>query len=353
MPIVRADIETPYNSQFQNDTGANGGRMTANALGSAVIGNVFPSAAEAERLAGSQKFRKFYFKDSEGTTPEGLALQNSKVYVENFSPGTDDVLFWPGTQSDVQSAYTPLDVNDKPINVPNGGQVYAGGQLNADMLAGATTLDVLMHEPDSGNFIYFADGMEIRISDRANVDDTGNSEVFVTIAAGGVTGPVAGVWSLTVTSPVGPAFAAVSTRVAGVYAHGTVGGSQDNEVVTSASGTLDLVGFPFQFDNQGSIEDGWTITFTSATDFGCVGTVTGSVGTGTIGSDFAPTNSDFGRPYFTLPSGAWGGTWVLGDTVTWDTHPASIPLWVFRDIKAGTASVSSNKTILVFEGESP
>jgi hypothetical protein len=352
MAIVRTDLEI-YGSAIMNDTVSNGGRMTAGLLASAVVGNVFPSASQAERTAGSQKFRKVFFKNSEVTTPIGLGLQNGILFTENYTLGADDLVFWLGTQSDVQSAYVPLDVNDKPINTPSA-RFYGGGQLGSDIGAGATVLTVAVHVPDAANFPLFAVGDSIRIADRTDVDDTGNNEVFATIAAGGVSGPTAGLYTLTVDSPIGPAFTAATTRVSSVLSLGTVQGTADTYVVTTGvSGTFNDAGSPLELDNEGTIEEGWTFTFSDATNFACTGTITGAVGSGTIGADFAPSNADFGKPYFTLRAAGWGGTYQAGDTLTVDTHPASVGIWLFRDIPAGTASLAGNTSILVIEGESP
>ncbi|MBF0310825.1 MAG: type II toxin-antitoxin system HicB family antitoxin [Magnetococcales bacterium] len=83
-------------------------------------------------------------------------------------------------------------------------------------------------------------------------------------------------------------------------------------------------------DHIAGIEQTWTITFTSATDFTCAGDTVGSVGTGSRNSAFAPTNPDHARPYFTLPATGWGGTWASGNILSFKTHPATIPIWEKR-----------------------
>jgi len=60
----------------------------------------------------------------------------------------------------------------------------------------------------------------------------------------------------------------------------------------------------------------------------------------------------FTKPYFTIPAAAWGGTWANGETVTFITHPASIPIWEKRVIPAGANSLAGNKRIIVVRGES-
>lgn len=350
MPIVRADLKV-YGPAFINDTAGNGGRMTANQISSGVIGNVFPNAAEAERVAGSQKFRKLFFKNGEASTPEGLALLNAFLYQENYTVGLDDIIFWLGTQTDVQGDYEPLDANDFPINTPDS-RFYGAGQLNADVISGATTITVATHASFAGAATIFAEGDLIRISNRSDVDDVGNDEVFATIDTGGAPAPVGNVWTLTLVDPLPTGFLAANTRVASVLELGTLQGTAANFVVTSGAGTYDDSGNPIEFDNEGTVNDGWTITFSDATNFTCVGAAEGAVGSGTIGADFAPVNADFGKPFFTLRAAGFGGTFSGGDTITFDTLPAAAPIWTFRDIPPGIASVSGNRAILVLEGES-
>lgn len=111
---------------------------------------------------------------------------------------------------------------------------------------------------------------------------------------------------------------------------------------TSAAGTYDEATYPVVMYNDGTEYDTWTITFTSATNFTCTGTNEGSVGTGNIGGDFSPTNADTGQPYFTIDKDGWGGIWASGDTVTFTTSPAAIPIWIKEVVPASTAAVNNN-----------
>ena len=80
-------------------------------------------------------------------------------------------------------------------------------------------------------------------------------------------------------------------------------------------------------------------------DFAVAGDTLGSVGSGNIASNFAPTNPDFGAPYFTLPSAIWGGAWASGETFTFQTHPAALPLWLKRVVPAGAASILKSSSV--------
>jgi len=114
---------------------------------------------------------------------------------------------------------------------------------------------------------------------------------------------------------------------------------------TSASGTYDEATYPVVTEAYGTIYDSWTIEFTSSTAFTCTGTNTGSVGTGTISSDFGPVNPDTSTPYFTIDMLGWGGSWTTGDQVTFVTEPAALGVVWKEVVPAATAAYSNNLVI--------
>ncbi|MBF0519465.1 MAG: hypothetical protein HQK92_07065 [Nitrospirae bacterium] len=120
---------------------------------------------------------------------------------------------------------------------------------------------------------------------------------------------------------------------------GDIKTSTDNKSI-SGSGTFDLT--KLTLDNEGTIEDTWTFTFTSATAFTCSGTYAGSVGTGSINSTFTPNNANVGKKYFSVPTNAWGGTWATNDTLQFKTHPSKSALWLKEVVPAGTSAYSEN-----------
>ncbi|MEO5357791.1 MAG: hypothetical protein H7844_10895 [Nitrospirae bacterium YQR-1] len=120
---------------------------------------------------------------------------------------------------------------------------------------------------------------------------------------------------------------------------GDIKTSLDNKSI-SGSGAFDET--KVTLDNEGTIEDTWTFTFTSSTAFTCSGTYTGSVGSGSINSTFTPNNANVGKKYFSVPSNAWSGTWATNDTLQFKTHPSKAALWVKEVVPAGTQAYSEN-----------
>lgn len=318
-------------SAESSDSGTNGGRMTPTAIVSGVKNNLFPDVPQAERTAGGTKYRKAFIHVA---NDDDLTLIGAKVFVLFPTPGDDHVVIFPGTQTDTQSGVAPA-------------QVFGAGNLNADVSAGATSLSVLVE--DWAASAIFAAGMTVRVSNKASVSDVSGTEEYAVIAAGGVS--VAGnVITLTLESPLANGYAAANSYVSSVITHGdtkaTVG-----SIVVSGGGAYDAGTYPILPDGIGSVEQNWTCTFTSSSQFTIVGDTLGSLGTFNVTSDAAPNNPNFSKPYFTISRFGWSGT-VVGTQMTFSTSPASIPVWYKRIVPPGAASLSGDKVIVGVDGES-
>jgi len=338
MTVLPAELKI-YRSTVITDTGTNGARMSSDEVVSGVANNVFPNVFTADRVTGLTTHRKVFGKvgnDADET------LYYPQMWLDILTPADDWVVFFLATLRDVQSGIAGTESK------------YGCASLFADVLAGVSTLDVNVEDATlvSGNDAIFAVGKKIRITDKPTIAGAGNEEVHTLT---GVT-PVSGVRITLVFSATTLANAyttAANSRIMSVYEPSDVECSFDNFVDTTAGdGTYDDVTYPVALDNIGTVEETWTITFTNATDFGCVGDTVGSVGVGSTASDFAPSNTDFSKPYFTLDDAGFADTWASGDTVVFQTHPAAVPIWEKRVIPALCGSLSGDKATLVFGGES-
>jgi len=329
MSIIASELVWRQSSVV-SDAAGNGGRITATAIVSAVKNNIFPDVPQAERTAGSTKYRKVFIHVANDAD---LALVAPKVFVETRTPGDDNVTFFPATQRDTQSGIAGSE------------QKYGAGVLNAGVSGGATSIAVLT---EGAALDCFVSGMKIRISDKASIDGAGNEE-YVTINS--VPSYVGAVATFDITPALANAYLVTVTKVASVYEPGDIAATISNWV-ESGTGTYNEATYPVLPDHISTIEQTWTLTFTSATAFGVVGDTVGSVGTGNTSGDFAPANASFSKPYFTLRAIGWGGTWTNANTIVFQTHPAAIPLWYRRQVPAGAASLSGNSVIVAVDGES-
>jgi hypothetical protein len=295
-------------SAYRTDTTTNGGRMTKNAVVSNARQNFLPDWTLAQVENGATRYRKFFLHVA---NDDDLALTQAGLHLTNVSSGDDRITVFEGTDSDTQA-----DI-DTPIE-------YGAGSLQSTLTAGASVLPVVLEASGmaifrSGDQICITDGTNYEYHEGITVSNAGGGVVTITLAAGDM---------------LSGDFAAGAT-VASVLPLGTIQAAIGMPEVTSSAGSLDAT--KITPDAIGGIDHTVTLTFTSATAFSAVSDVCGSLGMGTINADFAPTNSDFSKPYFKIASGAFGGTWAAGNVVRIATATAAVSFWVKGVLPAGAA----------------
>jgi hypothetical protein len=333
MSIERADIKY-YKSATYNDSASNGGRRSNTQITSGSSNQLFPVITSAERAAGSAKFRKIF---AQLESVQSLPLIDAKVYLENPTPAQDMVFFFPASKTDVQSSITGSE------------RVYGCGYLNSAAAIGATSITV---QVEDGAVEIFKDGDLIRISNKSNIDDvTANTtEEYAVIS--GAPDILGNLVTLTLASGLVYGYSSTNSRVCSVYQAGTIELDYDSLVVSSSSGAYNSVDNPITLLAKSTIDQTWTISFTSATQATVSGDTIGSLGTVSLTTDIAPTNPTYSAAYFRLPIAGLSGTWAAGDSITFKTYSQSIPLWFKRIVPAGTQSFTGNKFVVVVEGES-
>lgn len=331
MSIVPSEIRW-NKSQVVSDGGSNGGRISAVVSPNAVKNNDFPDVTLSERTTGIRRYRKLFVKIANDAD---LVLQNCRAFMQLNTPGDDAVTFFPGTQRDVQSSLLGTE------------RLYGAGRLNAQANAGALTFQVIT---EGAALNYLRTGDLIRITDKTTLADAGAEEFHVASNVS-YAGDIA---TVTIPTPgLANSFAAGVSGVSSVYVAGDVKTVISAPAKTSAAGTVDFGAHPILGDNIGTTEQDWTLTFTSPTAFNIVGDTVGNVGAGNVSSNTAPANPlESSKPYFTIQSAAFGGTFAPGDTITFTTSPAALPLWHRQDVPAGAAALSGNRVITGVDGES-
>lgn len=344
MSIVNSEL-VMLKSKVVTDTDANGGLMdNLSIITSGVVNNVWPSVFKAERLAGSTKYRKTFLKvanDSDET------LFNPQFWIDIVTQGDDWVTFFEGTQTDIQSGITGAEDN------------FGCSSLNANVLAGVSSFTVTV-EDDSlvpgGSDEIFRDGDTIRITNKDTPSSTtGTEEIHVISGTPTVSGTEV---TITVEGTLANAYNVsdntYGTRVMSVFEPSDIAASFDSFVVTTAGdGDYDSVTYPVLLDNIGTIDQTITLTFTDSTNFTAVSNVSGvTLSGGSTSSDYLPSNPDVTKPYFTLETEGFSGTFALGDTIVFHTSPAAKAIWQKRVVPAAASSLTGNKTVVVYSGES-
>lgn len=311
-----------------NDSSANGGRMGSVEISPDVKNNLFPDVSQSERSAGLTRYRKLFALIHNS---DDLSLVNGRAHLTQTTDGDDYHALFAGTQTDTQD----------DISSP---RLYGVAELATSPSAGATAFDATLENTALASCFQTGDSIWIG-------NDSGG-EYFdnVTVSVVGVTVSI----TLDGSDALASGYTAGSAYVASLLeASGDIAPSVSDWSETSSGGGYDESTHPVEVPNIGTVEDEWTITFTTTTDYDVEGTHTGALASGSIGSDYPATdNNPAGGRYFTLRSAGFGGTWQAGDTISFSTHPAAMPLWLRETVPAGAGSISLTVPEIQITGES-
>lgn len=321
-----------YKPKTINESATNGGRMSHIPFTDASIGNIFNSVYTDTLQASQAHYRKLFCKV--GNDDDTIAA-SCLIAMLRPANADDEVTFSPGTQDDTQGDLSGTE------------QQYGCGQLTADITAGATSL-LVTTEAGAARPI-FADGMKIMISNKASVSSGAGTREYLTLASSGAVSWSGNDATLTLASgqSLQNSYLSADTFVSSVVDAGQVAGESNSYSVTSASGTYDDVASPVSIDAIGGIHENWTLTFTSATSYTLVGDTVGNVGSGDISNNYSPNNPNFSKPYLTIPSLAFGGSFQSGDQITFTTDPFAVPIWLKQHVPAGAAAANSEFIIFM------
>lgn len=114
----------------------------------------------------------------------------------------------------------------------------------------------------------------------------------------------------------------------------------DLQQVADTTGQFDDLNYPVVVTNAGAVTDRWRISFTGGADFEVIGEDSGLVATGsTAGPNIAPINPATGAPFFTIDFNGFGGGWVVGNQIRFNTTAEASPLVLIRVTQPGDDSV--------------
>lgn len=333
MTLLSTDLKF-YKGMEVSDASTNGGHRSDNVINSGSPENVFRNTLSTERLAGSTKYRFIYICNH--NTSLDIAA-NPNIWLDKETPAGDYIYFIPAvqgmTQADIIGTEDKYTVLELTTNIAIGGSTFVGNVADSSIADSIET------------------GSVIRISNKATPDSVTGTEEFVTVTG---TPSVSGAEvSFTFTPVTENAYTvAEGTKGSKVYQPDDIVASIGTITKSSSAGTIDEVNFPVVAVNNGTIEEVFTFTFSSATQFTVAGARIGAITAGVTTSEYSPNNSRCSLPYFTLPSGFFTGTWANGDTLTVPTHDSSAPVCEVRVTPAGISSYSSNGTTLAVSVES-
>lgn len=313
MSILDSDLQAFLPASVSNDPASNGGRMSNKSISLNAKNNVFPDVSRAQRTSGATRWRKLFLANR---NVENLAVQSTFVVLDKPTVYGDFALFRPGTHEDFESAIS--------------GATYGCALLAQDAAAGATTLTLALEAASLSAML--AAGREILVTARADFKSSSGAEEFAQIASVSTSGLQA---TVTLSAALANAYTvAAGARVCTVYRPAQPATPALTDWTESGSGSYDRANFPVVLTNVGTIRQAWTITYQSATSFTVSGDVLGVLGTFETSADAAPAPAG-GEPYFRLRSGGHGTGHANGDTITFTTSPAAVPIWVQSAIPTG------------------
>ena len=305
-----------FRSAVVNNGNTNGGRRGYTEILTAVQENLFPIVTHEERVAGLTRYRKFFFCDVNASDE---AAPNARFIAKTPTNGEDLIAFFEGTQRDTQADITGSE------------KQYAAGVLASAAASGATQVVVDFED---------ATQVDLAAADKLWLSGT-NGSMFNTIT--GTPAWIGNQVTIDLTTQLNVDYPEDS--ICGcVIECGTLEPTYEDWVETSAAGTFDEAGH-FLLSNVGAVDDDFTLEFSDATHFQVTGVNEGLIGSGTTGGDFAPLNPATSTPYMTIEAAGWGGTWAVGETITFTTHPPSQPIWGKEKVTAGAAVESANQAI--------
>lgn len=319
--MLSSDLKL-FKSSVISDAGNNGGREGYSEVQSGQMQNVFPAVSSDEREAGGTRKRKVFFR--------ALAdAVNARAFISSPSTAEDFYALVKGDHLDVQSDLTGTE------------KQHTTGKLAQAASAGATQIVVTFDDAsetdlEDGDLLWLSGGNGQQFNTVSGTPSWNGNQATITLAS-----------QLNVDYPIDSICAMVVTC-------GNAGELKpyfDSWVETSTQGTYDENTYPLEFDHQGAVRDDWTLTITQdlgggVMGFSVAGIYEGDIGTGRTDQDFSPINPNTGTPYFTLRAAGWGGTWQVGDTITFKTYPPSQGLWLIEIWKAGANSDPDNQTSL-------
>lgn len=324
-----------YKAATVDDTSSNGGVMSAVLYVSGSPADVFPHVLKAERDLGSVKHRKVFIK---AANDDDETLISPQFWFDSPTVADDWAMFFAATEIDTEA------------DIVGSERKYGVAALSTDAIIGLNTLIVTVENANQTGI--FIDGDPIRVSDMTDPLDggTGNEEFHVINGVPSVSGLEV---TITTTSVLAYGYlVSGNARVMSIYETDDIQCSSSDWVETSTLGTFDEGSYPPVCDNISTIAETWTITFLDSTNFTVEGSTVGFLASGLISADYSEDNPDFTKPYFTLLSAGWGGTWATDDTIVFQTHIAATQIWERRDVPAGAASLSGNSIKLIVAGES-
>jgi len=308
-----------------------GGRMSNNAITSNTLRNLFADVDYSELQAGTNIKRKLFVKNS---NTDNLSAHNPLLFLGKTPTSTAREFLILGTQTNTLSG---VGTSPRRYGCCNISQAVAAG----DTIVKVTTPSVSYNLFQVGDTVVITSrSTPAKVSsDPLETDVPLEVRKITAVSYSGDTATITVDSAFDNPYPLSRVNGTTTyySRVASCITQEVIRAKLAYTSKASTAGTFD--DSLSLADNTAAIQQTITLTFTSPTSYAAVGDTLGSLGTGSVSTNFSPINPTFSRPYFLLAATSFGGTWVTGDTLTLTLSPASIPVWLELLVPSGSTAV--------------
>ncbi len=238
------------------------GRKSNVLKNSGVVQNVFAHVTSQQRADGLTDYAKTHWSLM---NTDNYGLIDPEAYQDYPTLSDDDyvVMCQLGQRDPISTLATTIGAADK----------VGTGILDADITVDDLTFDVAVKHANllpGGTDDIFLDGEKIKVCSHADALATDGAEEVKTISGTPTYSDL--VVTITVSAAFVNAFTADdTTRVSSLIKPASDIEPSYTTPVPSNSKTVDDTTYPIVLDNQGTVEEDWTLTFTDATHFTLTG----------------------------------------------------------------------------------
>ena len=125
----------------------------------------------------------------------------------------------------------------------------------------------------------------------------------------------------------------------------------DVVVGDGAIGQYNDVQYPIQVKNDGALTERWILRFKNTTVVQVIGEHVGVLGDFPIVNNIAPLNPATATPYFTVLALGFGGGWLPGEIIRFNTVGTPYPFEVVRTVQQGAETVLDDSVQLIARGD--
>ena len=290
-------------SLITSQLSSNGGRFTFDYQTS---GNICKELTEKITTPYHERLIKSFLHNDADTPETNIALA-----LKNPVAGAYSHFLATGTQRDTQATFAPTRYHS--IGYLSGNAMIGEINLAVQFPTGADDLEV----------VQAGDTLTLTSADRSVTKN-------VMVAAAYFD---AGIAYIQLSDPVDTNFLS-NSLVSSAITTTSITATLSNVIKTDC--VIDET--QIELSNNGTVEQSFTLTFTSATAFTVTGDVIGSLPAGDISTQYAPLNPATNAPYLTIPATAWTSA-TTSATLTFDTHPAALPFWFVSRFYPGVSPI--------------